>query len=181
MGVAVVAVRVKVRVRVRDERCFNQVSSNLGLGLGNLGDDDLLILVNAYGINSALIDAAMAARERGVTLIGVSSREHADNTGPDHPARHPSKANVLDLVDIAVDTKVPVGDAVVTLAGVTERVGAVSTFANAYALQVLMMTAVAELAERGVDVPIWRSGNAAGGDEVSRLHQGRFRRRVRAL
>ena len=49
-----------------------------------LEEGDLLILVNAYGINSALIDAALTAREKGVTLIGISSRdpcpEHA--TGP---------------------------------------------------------------------------------------------------
>ena len=32
----------------------------------NLGPDDLLILVNAYGINAALIDAALEAKRRGV-------------------------------------------------------------------------------------------------------------------
>ena len=34
----------------------------------DLGEGDLLVLVNAYGINAALIDAALAARERGVRL-----------------------------------------------------------------------------------------------------------------
>ena len=43
-----------------------------------LGEGDLLILVNAYGINAALIDAALEARRRGVFLIGVSSRRHAE-------------------------------------------------------------------------------------------------------
>ena len=60
----------------------------------NLGSGDLLILVNAYGINAALIDAAIEARRRGVFLIGFSSRDHASNTSPDHPARHPSKATL---------------------------------------------------------------------------------------
>ena len=50
-----------------------------------LGEDDLLILVNAYGINAALIDAALEARRRGVVLIGVSSRRHAANTRPTTP------------------------------------------------------------------------------------------------
>lgn len=146
-----------------------------------LGEDDLVILVNAYGINSALIDAAMAARERGTTVIGVSSRGHAEGTPLDHPARHPSRQNIHDLVDVAVDTKVPVGDAVITVPGVSERIGAVSTFANAYAMQLIVMGAVAMLAESGMDVPIWRSGNATGGDEVSQRHRGRFRKRVRLL
>src|SRR5690606_493047 len=51
----------------------------------NLGPGNLLILVNAYGINAALIDAALEAKRRGVFLIGVSSRRHAEATAPEHP------------------------------------------------------------------------------------------------
>src|SRR3954470_3944045 len=34
---------------------------------------DLLIIVNAYGINAATIDSALFAREHGMTSIGVTS------------------------------------------------------------------------------------------------------------
>ncbi|WP_223190880.1 sugar isomerase domain-containing protein [Nonomuraea terrae] len=146
-----------------------------------LGDGDLLILVNAYGINAALIDAALTARERGVTVIGVSSREHADRTAPGHPARHPTKLNLHDLVDLHIDTKVPIGDAVIEIEGVPERVGAISTFANAYTLNCVMAAAIAELAARGTVPEIWRSGNAPGGDERNGLFLDRFRGRVRWL
>lgn len=146
-----------------------------------LGENDLLILVNAYGINAALIDAALEARERGVTLIGVSSREHADNTAPDHPARHPTKHNLHDVVDYAIDTKVPVGDAVMELPGVTEKVAALSTFANAFALNTLVLATLSELVARGVEPPVWRSGNAPGGDAANGRFLSRFRGRVRAL
>ncbi|GAA4512385.1 sugar isomerase domain-containing protein [Actinoallomurus oryzae] len=146
-----------------------------------LTPDDLLILVNAYGINAALIDAALEAKERGVTLIGVSSREHAERTDPGHPARHPTKANLHDLVDIAIDTKVPIGDAVITMAGVAEPLAAVSTFANAYALNALVLRTVQRLAESGVEPPVWRSGNAPGGDEANARFLDAFRSRVRKL
>jgi uncharacterized phosphosugar-binding protein len=146
-----------------------------------LGDTDLLILVNAYGINAALIDAALTARERGVRTIGVSSRCHAENTSPDHPARHPTKANLHDLVDLAIDTKVPVGDAVVDVPGVSERVAAISTFANAYALNVLVLRTLERLTNLGVTPPVWRSGNAPGGDEANRTFVERFTGRVRWL
>jgi uncharacterized phosphosugar-binding protein len=142
---------------------------------------DLLILVNAYGINAALIDAALEARERGVFLIGVSSREHASNTAPDHPARHPTKKNLHDLVDIAIDTKVPIGDAVVRVPGMSQDIAAISTFANAFALNCLVIRTVAKLAEGGIEPPVWRSGNAPGGDEANARFIDRFRDRVRAL
>lgn len=146
-----------------------------------LGAEDLLILVNAYGINAALIDAALEAKRRGVFLIGVSSRRHAEATAPDHPARHPTRQNLHDLVDIAIDTKVPVGDAVVSIPGVSEPVAAISTFANAFALNCLVIRTVAKLAARGLEPPIWRSGNAPGGDEANARFLARFRDRVRAL
>lgn len=146
-----------------------------------LGPDDLLILVNAYGINAALIDAAIEAKRRGAFVIGVSSRGHADQTAPDHPARHPTRQNLHDLADIAIDTKVPVGDAVVWIPGVGEPVAAVSTFANAFALNCLVIRTIAKLAGRGIEPPVWRSGNAPGGDEANGRFIGRFRGRVRSL
>lgn len=147
----------------------------------NLCSEDLLILVNAYGINAALIDAALAARERNVTLIGISSHRHANNTAPEHPARHPTKQNLHDLVDVAIDTKVPVGDAIVSISGVTENTSAVSTFANAIALNSLVIRTIVYLRDSGVEPPIWRSGNAPGGDEANGRFLDQFRGRVRAL
>jgi uncharacterized phosphosugar-binding protein len=146
-----------------------------------LGEGDLLILVNAYGINAALIDAAIEAKARGVFLIGVSSRRHAAGTAPEHPARHPTKQNLHDLVDIAVDTKVDIGDVAVSVPGFQSRIAAVSTFANAFALNCLVIRTVARLVERGVEPPVWRSGNAPGGDEANARFLHRFRERVRWL
>ncbi|WEX08763.1 SIS domain-containing protein [Chelativorans sp. AA-79] len=146
-----------------------------------LGEADVLILANAYGINAALIDAALEARSRGAFLIGVSSRGHAENTASDHPARHPSKQNLHHVADIAIDTKVPIGDAVVRVPGMGEGIAAISTFANAFALNCLVIRTVAKLVERGIEPPVWRSGNAPGGDEANARFIARFRDRVRAL
>ena len=146
-----------------------------------LGPDDVLILVNAYGINAALIDAALEARRRGVFTIGVSSRRHAEAAAPDHPARHPAGHNLHDIVDLAVDTKVPTGDALMRLPGLGEPVAASSTFANAFALNALVLRTVAALLDRGVEPPVWRSGNAPGGDEANARFLHRFRQRVRSL
>lgn len=152
------------------------VIDNAGLVAG-----DLLILVNAYGINTALIDAALTASALDVRTIGISSREHAEKTTADHPARHPSGSNLHDVVDLHIDTKVPIGDAVMELPGVSEKVGAVSTFANAYTLNWLVQCTIRELRERNIEPPVWRSGNAPGGDEANRKFLDRFKGRVHSL
>jgi uncharacterized phosphosugar-binding protein len=147
----------------------------------NLKQGDVLILVNAYGINAALIDAALEARRRGVTTIGVTSVRHALQTPLDHPARHPSKANLHELVDYVIDSMVEVGDAVVEIEGLEQRVAAISTFANAYLLNSLMAETVHLLIQRGVTPPIWMSGNAPGGDEANARFIARFKGRIRKL
>jgi uncharacterized phosphosugar-binding protein len=152
------------------------VIDDAGLAAG-----DVLILVNAYGINAALIDAALRARELGVRTIGVSSRVHADATSPDHPARHPSRQNLHDVVDLHVNTHVPIGDALIQVEGTLEKSGACSTFANSFALNWMMLETLGLLAARGVEVPMWRSANAPGGDEANQRFIAKFRGRVRWL
>jgi uncharacterized phosphosugar-binding protein len=146
-----------------------------------LGNGDLLILVNAFGINAALIDAALEARRKGVFLIGLSSRDHATQISRDHPARHPAGHNLHDIVDIAVDTKIAPGDALVQVPGMDQRVAAASTFANTFALNSLVIRTVAKLLERGIEPPVWRSNNAPDGDEANARFIARFRDRVKLL
>jgi uncharacterized phosphosugar-binding protein len=143
--------------------------------------DDVLILINAYGINSAVIDSALWCKEAEGILIAVSSRQHAQNTAPDHPARHPTKKNLCDIADVLLDCDVPVGDAMVQLEGVEQKAGAASTFANAYLLNCLVLETVQILQSRGIVPPIWRSGNAPGGDEWNGRFVDRFKGRIRYL
>jgi uncharacterized phosphosugar-binding protein len=146
-----------------------------------LESGDLLIIVNAYGINAATIDAALEAKRLGVKTIGVSSVKHAASTPADHIARHPSKQNLHDIVDISIDSKVEVGDAVIEMEGLEQKVGAISTFVNAYILNSVSMEAIALLVEQGIQPPIWRSGNATGGDEWNQQFISRFKHKIKKL
>ncbi len=146
-----------------------------------LREGDLLIIINAYGINAATIDAALEARTRGVKTIGVTSVRHASETPDDHVARHPSRQNLHDLVDVVLDSKVEVGDAVGEIEGLDQRVGAMSTFANAFLLNSIVVETVKLLVEQGVEPQIWTSGNAPGGDEANERFIARFRGRIRKL
>lgn len=146
-----------------------------------IGKGDLLIIANAYGINAACLDAAFTAKALGATTIAITSVGHADNIPADHPARHPSHVNLYKACDYYIDTKVPVGDAVIEIPGIDQKMGAVSTLCNAYTLNCLMMTAAAILGERGVQVPLWKSGNCPGGDEWNDQFISRFKGKVRLM
>jgi uncharacterized phosphosugar-binding protein len=146
-----------------------------------LGATDMLLLVNAFGVNAAVIDAALEARERRVFTIGFSSSACAEAIPRDHVARHPSGRNLHGIVDIAIDTKIPLGDAVLSVPGMTERIGSISTFANSTALHLLVIRVVEALIARGIEPPVWRSRNAPGGDQANARFLDRFQNRVRFL
>ncbi len=119
------------------------------LGQADMGEGDVLVIVNAYGINSATIDSAQYARERGILSIAVTSVANQRGLAQGHPSRHPSGLDLCDIADIVVDTKMPLGDAVMAVDGVKEKVGPVSTMVNAYALNSIMLHAIADLAHAG--------------------------------
>ena len=146
-----------------------------------IGEGDLLWVVNAYGINSATIDAALTAKARGAKVLGVCSVEHASTCPPDHPARHPSKKNLYEIVDCNVDCKVKMGDAVLEIEGLSQKIGALSTFANSYVMNCIVIEAINMLASEGIEPPIWKSGNCPGGDEWNNQFISRFKDKVRCL
>jgi uncharacterized phosphosugar-binding protein len=146
-----------------------------------VGQGDVLLIVNAYGINACTIEAAVEGRDRGCSTIAVTSVGLQRALPADHPARHPGGQDLCDLVDVTVDSMVPMGDALIEVPGVSQRVGASSTFLNALALNLIMVEAIALLAERGIDPPIWQSANSPGGDEANREHVRNYRNRIKKL
>jgi uncharacterized phosphosugar-binding protein len=146
-----------------------------------MGPGDILFIVNAYGINSATIDSADYAREHGILSVGVTSIVNQRGLPKGHPSRHPSQRDLCDLVDIVIDTKMPLGDAVLGVDGVSEKVGPVSTYVNAFAMNSVILEAVAELASRGIEPPVWRSSNSPGGDEANVAVTARYAHRVPGL
>ena len=127
----------------------------------------VMIIVNAYGINSATIDTALTCRKLGLKTIALTSPRIALALAPNHPSRHPSGKNLHEIVDLYIDTHVPMGDAAVDLAGFAERVGPVSTIATAFTIESMVIETIELLIQRGIDPPVWKSGNSPGGDEYN--------------
>jgi uncharacterized phosphosugar-binding protein len=141
----------------------------------------VLIIINAYGINAMTIDSALEGKRRGIPTIGVTSRSFGDNIPADHPARHPSGKNLYQLVDVFVDCHMPLGDAVVEFENVAAKVAPVSTLVLSYTLNLMVIETVRLLKERGVEPPIWISGNMPGGQEAGQKLIAKYRSRIRLM
>jgi len=128
---------------------------------------EVLIIVNAYGVNCMTIDCANEARKRGVKTIGITSTSFADKLPHDHPSRHPSGANLYQVVDVFINNHLPYGDAIISIEGCEQNVGPTSTFCNCFATNFLVLETCKYLVSKGYIPPVFRSGNLPGGGEYN--------------
>ncbi|MET7925653.1 SIS domain-containing protein [Streptomyces sp. NPDC055059] len=122
---------------------------------------DTLVIISLSGRNSLPVEMAMNARALGLHVIGVTSVAYAEET----KSRHASGTFLKDHCDIVLDSKIEVGDAELTYDTVDAPFGPASTMVASALMQATMATAAAELADRGIQPPLLRSGNVDGGHE----------------
>ncbi|MFS4094792.1 SIS domain-containing protein [Streptomyces sp. AF1A] len=125
---------------------------------------DALVIISLSGRNALPVEMARGARERGVRVIGVTSVAYAAQT----TSRHASGTFLKDHCDVVLDSKIPVGDAELTLDTIPAPFAPASTVVTAALMQAVMATTAATLADRGIEPPLLRSGNVDGGHEWNR-------------
>jgi len=129
---------------------------------------DVLIIVSVSGRNAVPIEMAMKAKERGISVIGVTSRKYADGV----TSRHPSGKKMHDFADVVLDNMVEKGDAMMAAEGVPTRFTPASGVTSIAVLQSMITATVEELLARGITPPIFIAANVDGGAEHNaRLHE----------
>ncbi len=142
---------------------------------------EVIIIVNAYGINAMTIDTALEAKKKGLTTIGVTSTGFANFVPGGHPSRHPSNKNLYEIVDIFVNCHLPLGDAIVSFENFEQKIAPSSTLVNAFTVNLLVIETVRQLLEKGFNPPVWMSANMPGGDEANRKWEEKYFSSVKHL
>lgn len=147
------------------------------LGSYDVRAGEVLVIVSNSGINPVPIELAVEAKRRGATTIAVTSAAaYREAT-----SRHSSGKKLAEVVDLVVDSHVPVGDALLALDGTDGRVGAASTALGAALMNAIMVEAADRLRRAGSPVPVIVSMNVPGGDERNRALIERYRSRLPLL
>ncbi|PAZ13494.1 SIS domain-containing protein [Streptomyces sp. SA15] len=126
-----------------------------------LRSGDTLVIISLSGRNALPVEMAIKAHALGVKVIGVTSVAYATET----TSRHVSGTHLKDHCDIVLDSKITVGDAELTLDTIPAPFAPASTVVTSAILQAVMATAASNLADRGIEPPLLRSGNIDGGHE----------------
>lgn len=122
---------------------------------------DILLIASASGRNPIVIDMALAARERGITVIGILALEYCKGS----TSRHASGKLLHELCDLVIDECAPAGDAAVAIDGLAQKTGPLSTVLGCTAANAMIAETIAKLVARGETPPVFLSANLPGGDE----------------
>ena len=129
---------------------------------------DMIFIFSASGKNQVPIEMADVARDAGVKSVGVSSSSYFYHGGRLH-----------EHVDIAIDCKVPYGDACIDVGNA--KMGGLSTATACFILNSCLINGAKYALEEGAVPPIYLSGNIEGGREHNVKLEDMYLGRVKHL
>lgn len=115
---------------------------------------EVAIILSNSGRNPTPIEVALNFKERGLTVVAITSLDYATNV----PSRDASGKRLHEIADIVLDNAGPAGDASMPLPD-GRRAAPVTTITNAAILGGLMLETDLALAARGIEPPVFTSAN----------------------
>ena len=116
---------------------------------------DLIVILSNSGRNPTPIEIARSAKERGLTVVAITSMDYSSEV----PSRDPSGKKLYEIADLVIDNAGPLGDALIDLEGSKIKVGPSTTVLNAVILNVIVCEVASILIEKGIQPPIFVSAN----------------------
>lgn len=148
---------------------FAQYAEKVGLKPG-----EVIIIVSTSGRNPVPIEIAMEAKRQGLYTIAITSVEFSRQIA----SRHRSGKRLFEVVDLVLDNRVPLGDAMVEVEGMAQKVGPGSTIAGVLLVNTLILRTIEEFLRQGLTPPILVSQNLDGADEHNRILRMKYKHRL---
>lgn len=134
------------------------------------GEHDVLFCVSTSGVNAAPVEFAQLTRDANIPVIGISSDEYLTQKPKNKLGLH-----LQQVCTLCINNYAPRGDACLKLEGREVGMTPVSTVSSTYIINSVLAEAVRIAAEKGVDVPLYRSGNVPGGAERNKALIERYK------
>jgi uncharacterized phosphosugar-binding protein len=138
---------------------------------------EILIIISNAGINPVPVELAIEAKQRGLTVIAITSLRHARAA----TSRHASGKRLFEAADLVIDNCGETGDGALTLPGLAAKVGPTSLLAGAFIVNSIVCGVVERFLANGLPPPVYLSANLPGGDEHNRRLEEKYRGRIRLL
>jgi len=140
-----------------------------------ISDKDIMIVISNSGRNAAPIEMAQICQKSNVPVIAITSMQYSKSVS----SRHSSGTKLYQHADVVIDNLGPLGDCLLQLDGVSQQIGPSSGVIGLYILHSIIVQAIQNLKDDGVDPPVFRSGNLDGSDEVNKKLLKKYHGRVK--
>jgi len=122
---------------------------------------EVVIVISNSGVNPVPIEVALEAKARGATTIAITSVANYR----DAPSRARGGKHLGEVTDLAIDTHVPRGDALITIPGLATPVGGASSAVGIAIINAIIVETASLMLKSGLEPPVIPSMNVPGGDE----------------
>jgi uncharacterized phosphosugar-binding protein len=142
-----------------------------------LRTSDSALVISSSGCNLAPIEMAAGFQKRGIKVVAIVSRRHADRT----PSRHPAGMKLGDFAEIVLDTGAPPGDAAVSIAGLETPVAPVSTVGGCMLVNAIKAEVAARLTAAGHPPTVLSGSSVVGAQRASEMFEAAYDEHARRL
>ena len=150
---------------------------NVIVQAAGIGQGDVLIVHSVSGRNAASVDAALEAKKQGATVICLTNLAYSKSV----PSRHPSGLHLYEAADIILDNCGDIGDAVVDIPELGQKVAASSTAVGAAILNAVVVETIDQLVKQNILPPVFISSNMEGGDAHNAKVMAEYKDQIRYL
>jgi uncharacterized phosphosugar-binding protein len=121
---------------------------------------DAVIVFSSSGVEHIVMDFVAAAKATGLPVIGVTSLDYSGVASHERGGAR----RLADEADIVIDNQVPVGDALVDVDGLGERVGASASVLNLAVMDAITAGTAAAMVHNGTEPLVFASPHLVGHD-----------------
>lgn len=136
------------------------------LALENTDAADTMIIVSISGRNAAVVDMALAAKQLGMKVVALVSKQFAGST----TSRHSSGKNLMEVADVVIDVKCVSGDAVLSIEGMEPHFCGTSTVLGMSIMEAIIAQTISNCVQSGYIPPVYVSSNLDKGDSINAEH-----------
>jgi len=143
----------------------------------DLAPEDSALVVSSSGCNLVAIEMAALFRQRGVKVVALISKRHADASA----SKHPSGKKLADFADLILDTGAPAGDAMVTIPGLPTPVSPGSTIGGCLLINAIKAEVAARLTRAGRPPKVLTAPPLVGAEKATALFESAYDEHARRL
>jgi len=143
----------------------------------DLASEDTALVISSSGCNVVPIEMAEEFQGRGVRVVAIISRQHSDASA----SKRSDGRKLQDFADLVLDTGAPVGDAMVTVAGLDTPVAPGSTVGGCLLVNAIKAEVAQRLTAAGEPPKVLSSAAVVGTARAVDLFEAAYDEHARRL